>query len=75
MHTHLPKERAGMEIDHAGPATCKDCGRDAYIRLAGAEDYVCAHCFGDRGRTGRKGGESSKASQSPPTGSAGGAAR
>ena len=64
-----------MDIDQRGPAACIDCQQDAYIRLAGTEDYVCAHCFAERGRTGRKGGETSRASQSPPTGSAGDAER
>ena len=42
-----------MDIDHKGPEKCTDCGQDAYIRLAGTEDYVCAHCFADRGRAAR----------------------
>ena len=76
-----------MDIDHTGPAACIDCGQDAYIRLTGtaeSENYVCAHCFADRGRAGRtdrpsrpsqNGTEAARASQSPPTGSAEGAAR
>jgi len=39
-----------VDIDHKGPEKCIDCGRDAYIRLAGTEVYVCAHCFADRTR-------------------------
>ena len=74
MHARSPKGVA-VDIDHTGPEKCIDCGQDAYIRLAGTEDYVCAHCFADRGRPGRRGGESPKASQSPPRGSAEGAAR
>jgi len=42
-----------VDIDHKGPEKCTDCGQDAYIRLAGTEDYVCAHCFADRGRAAR----------------------
>jgi len=42
-----------VDIDHRGPEKCTDCGQDAYIRLAGTEDYVCAHCFADRGRSAR----------------------
>ena len=64
-----------MDTNHTGPATCIDCQQDAYIRLAGIEDYVCARCFADRGRTGHNGGETARASQSPPTGSAGDAGR
>jgi len=64
-----------MDIDHTGPEKCSDCGQDAYIRLAGTEDYVCAHCFSDRGRSARAAKELATASQSPRTGSAGGAAR
>jgi hypothetical protein len=66
-----------VDIDHKGPEKCTDCGQDAYIRLAGTEDYVCAHCFADRGRSARAKDSrgSARASQSPPTRSAGGAAR
>ena len=66
-----------MDIDHKGPARCTDCGQDAYIRLAGTEDYVCAHCFADRGRarTARAKDAAARASQSPPTRSVEGAAR
>jgi hypothetical protein len=65
-----------VDIDHKGPEKCTDCGEDAYIRLAGTEDYVCAHCFADRGRTARAANEpTTRASQSPPTRSAEGAAR
>jgi len=67
-----------MDIDHQGPEKCIDCGQDAYIRLAGTENYVCAHCFADRGRAGRAArtaSELTKASQSPPTRPAGDAAR
>jgi hypothetical protein len=67
-----------VDIDHKGPEKCADCGGDAYIRLAGTADserYVCAHCFDDRGRKPRPPKELATASQSPPTGSAGGAAR
>ena len=63
-----------MEIDHTGPEKCCDCGQDAYIRLAGTEDYVCAHCF-SAFPTGRAAKDLATASQSPPTGSAGGAGR
>ena len=67
-----------VDIDHKGPEKCTDCGQDAYIRLAGTEDYVCAHCFADRGRSARvvKAPRGlTRASQSPPTRSAGDAAR
>ena len=66
-----------VDIDHKGPEKCTDCGQDAYIRLAGTEDYVCAHCFADRGRSARTKDPRglARASQSPPTGSAGDAAR
>jgi len=64
-----------VDIDHRGPETCTDCGQDAYIRLAGTEDYVCAHCFADRGRNARGAKGLATASQSPPTRSAEGAAR
>ena len=64
-----------MDIDHKGPEKCVDCGQDAYIRLAGTEDYVCAHCFADRGRAARAAKDPVTASRSRPTGSAGGAAR
>ena len=64
-----------MDIDHTGPEKCTDCGEDAYIRLAGTEDYVCAHCFADRGRSAATKLKLAKASQSPPTRSAEGAAR
>jgi len=64
-----------VDIDHRGPEKCTDCSADAYIRLAGSEEYVCAHCFADRGRTARAALALTKASQSPPTGSAEGAAR
>ena len=63
-----------MDIDHKGPEKCVDCGQDAYIRLAGTEDYVCAHCFADRGRA-RGAKDTVRASQSPPTRSAEGAVR
>ena len=52
MHARSPKGVA-VDIDHTGPEKCIDCGQDAYIRLAGTDDYVCAHCFADRGRSGR----------------------
>jgi ribosomal protein L37E len=65
----------GVDIDHTGPEKCTDCGQDAYIRLAGTEDFVCAHCFSDRGRKARKPKDLATAWQSPRTGSAGGAAR
>ena len=74
-----------MDIDHRGPAPCTDCGQDAYIQLAlqptaASDDYVCAHCFAERGRaagtvrdaTAR---DAARASLSPPTGSAEGAGR
>jgi hypothetical protein len=66
-----------VDIDHKGPEKCTDCSQDAYIRLAGTEDYVCAHCFADRGRSARAkdSGGLARASQSPPTRSAGDAAR
>lgn len=67
-----------MDIDHTGPAACTDCGQDAYIRLTGTaerEDYVCAHCFADRGRAAASAATAARASQSPLTGSAEGAAR
>ena len=66
-----------MDIDHTGPEKCTDCGLDAYIRLAGTgtEDYVCAHCFADRGRTARRAKDPARALQSPPTRSAEGAAQ
>lgn len=38
------------------PGACRDCGNDAYIRLArtnGETVMVCAHCFADRARAGR----------------------
>ena len=60
-----------MDIDHKGPEKCTDCGQDAYIRLAGTEDYVCAHCFADRGRAARVKAEPAIASPSPLTRSAG----
>jgi hypothetical protein len=76
---HCPITQGGhVDIDHTGPEKCVDCRQDAYIRLAGTEDYVCAHCFADRGRATRdvRGTrELPKASQSPPTRSAEGAAR
>lgn len=77
---HDPEALGGptpVDIDHKGPEKCTDCGQDAYIRLAGTEDYVCAHCFADRGRSARAKDPRglAKASQSPPTRSAGGAAR
>jgi hypothetical protein len=68
-------EAERVDIDHKGPEKCMDCGQDAYIRLAGTEDYVCAHCFADRGRAARGKTEAAKASPSPPRGSAGGATR
>jgi hypothetical protein len=66
-----------VDIDHREPEKCIDCGQDAYIRLAGTgtEDYVCAHCFADRGRNVRTAKDPARASQSPPTRSAEGAAR
>ena len=67
-----------MDIDHKGPEKCTDCQQDAYIRLAGTEKYVCAHCFADRGRTAPAAKDArglTKALPSPPTGSAGDAAR
>jgi hypothetical protein len=64
-----------VDIDHKGPETCTDCGQDAYIRLAGTEHYVCAHCFADRGRAADEVSEPVKPSQSPLTRSAGDAAR
>ena len=66
-----------VDIDHKGPEKCTDCSQDAYIRLAGTEDYVCAHCFADRGRSARATDSRgpARASQSPPTRSAGDAAR
>jgi hypothetical protein len=67
-----------VDIDHRGPAACIDCGQDAYIQLATTEEvYVCAHCFADRGRATRAAlaADPAKASQSPPTGPAEGAAR
>jgi len=66
-----------VDIDHKDPEKCADCGQDAYIRLAGTEDYVCAHCFADRGRSAQKKDSRGRvtASQSPPTRSAGDAAR
>jgi len=69
-----------VDIDHKGPEKCVDCGQDAYIRLAGTEDYVCAHCFADRGRSARTAREPLTAkpitaSPSPRSGSVGGAAR
>ena len=78
---HNSKRQGGpnhLDIDHKGPEKCTDCGQDAYIRLAGTEDYVCAHCFADRGRSARATQEPrglTRASQSPPTRSAGDAAR
>jgi hypothetical protein len=63
-----------VDIDHKGPQKCTDCGQDAYIRLAGTEDYVCAHCFGDRGRAARA-TEPAKGSPSPLTAPAEGAAQ
>ena len=70
------KGAKGVDIDHKGPEKCTDCDQDAYIRLAGTEDYVCAHCFGDRGRAARKKAEPAAiASPSPLTGSAGDAPR
>ena len=67
-------EGLAVDIDHKGPEKCVDCGEDAYIRMAGTEDFVCAHCFDDRGRALRA-AEPVKASPSPPTGSAGDATR
>lgn len=67
-----------MDIDHTGPAACTDCGEDAYIRLAGdagAEDYVCAHCFADRGRAAAVAADVVRASPSRPTRSVEGVAR
>ena len=77
VHKPRPKGAEAMDIDHNGPEKCTDCRQDAYIRLAGTEDYVCAHCFADRGRTARAANalKLTKASQSPPTRSAGGAVR
>jgi ribosome-binding protein aMBF1 (putative translation factor) len=75
VHKPLVKGATGVDIDHNGPAKCTDCGQDAYIRLAGAEVYVCAHCFADRGRTARAANQLARASQSPPTRSVGDAAR
>ena len=77
-HLANKRERDGVDIDHTGPAACIDCGQDAYIRLTGtaeSENYVCAHCFADRGRAGHAATEAARASQSPPTGSAEGAER
>ena len=78
VHTRLVWGATPMDIDHKGPEKCTDCGEDAYIRLAGTEDYVCAHCFADRGRSARVVKDArglTRASQSPPTRSAGGVAR
>jgi hypothetical protein len=39
------------------PGRCTDCGSDAYIRLGaknGEEEWVCAHCYSERSRPGRK---------------------
>jgi hypothetical protein len=77
VHSPRSKGAAAVDIDHKGPEKCTDCGQDAYIRLAGTEDYVCAHCFADRGRSARakNSGGLARASQSPPTRSAGDAVR
>ncbi len=39
----------------SAPGACRDCGNDAYIRLAGTNGesvMVCAHCFADPARAG-----------------------
>ena len=74
MHGWSSKGAPDVDIDHKGPETCTECGQDAYIRLVGTDDYVCAHCFDDRGRAANNAREA-KPSQSPPTRSAGDAAR
>ena len=61
----------GVDIDHKGPEKCIDCGQDAYIRLAGTEVYVCAHCFADRGRPVR----GTRPTGEPPKLSPGGSSR
>lgn len=79
MQDERAKGANGMDIDHRGPARCTDCGQDAYIQLAihpiGSDDYVCAHCFADRGRAAREAAarDAPRASLSPLTGSAEGA--
>jgi hypothetical protein len=42
------------------PATCVDCGNDAYIRMAqgppkddGTAEMLCAHCYAGRLRKGK----------------------
>ncbi|GAC1461226.1 MAG: hypothetical protein NVSMB8_12390 [Candidatus Limnocylindrales bacterium] len=34
--------------DDKAPGRCADCGEDAYIQMAGDDDFVCAHCFAGR---------------------------
>lgn len=34
--------------DDKAPGKCADCGGDAYIQMAGDDDFVCAHCFAGR---------------------------
>ena len=68
-----------MSMNDVNPRQCVDCGQDAYIRLAGTDDSVCAHCFADRGRALWRSPSSEpktpRGTPSPPPGSAEGAAR
>ena len=50
-----------MDKNNAGPATCSVCHEDAYIRLAGSDDYICARCFADRSQLGDRQAEGPRA--------------
>jgi hypothetical protein len=44
-----------MQEPSASPATCADCGADAYIRMPvrdGSAEVLCAHCYDERLRAG-----------------------